>query len=287
METWYCGRFRLPLHQRTYIMGIVNATPDSFGGDVRTGEAPLDRALRLADEGADILDIGGESTRPGAAKVSAEDEWARIGPLFEALPGRLNIPISVDTTKAEIARRALLCGAAIVNDISGATFDPKMLESVAATECGLVLMHLRGTPWTMEWSRRAGQAGASDDVIGEVLAFWMHRIRSAKDAGIAAERIALDAGFGFGKDLKENLELLRRGGELAALGFPTLSGTSRKSTIGKLLDNVPPEARLWGTAASVTLAIAGGADIVRVHDVKEMRQVVRVADAVVRGREAG
>jgi len=287
MDTWYCGRFRFPLRQRTYIMGIVNATPDSFGGDVRTGEAPLDRALRLADEGADILDIGGESTRPGAAKVTVEEEWARIGPLFEVLPGRLDIPISVDTTKAEIARRALECGAAIVNDISGATFDEAMLETVAASAAGLVLMHLRGTPGTMDWSRRVGQAPAGGDVIGEVLAFWLHRIQAAQAAGIVPERIAVDPGFGFGKDLEENLDLLRRGKELAALGYPVLSGTSRKSTIGKLLDNVPPEDRLWGTAAMVTLAIAGGADVVRVHDVKEMRQVVRVADGVVRGQAAG
>jgi dihydropteroate synthase len=284
MRFWKCGRFDLLLGRRTYVMGILNVTPDSFSGD-GTG-ADLDSALRRArqmiEDGADILDIGGESTRPGAAPVAAEEEVRRVVPLVQQLVARLNVPISVDTTKAVVAREALKAGASIINDISGATFDADMLRVLGDSDCGCVLMHLRGTPQTMGWSARAG-AENSPGVIEEIVAFWSERVTAAHASGVARERIALDAGFGFGKSLDENLEVLRRGRELSNFGFPTLSGTSRKSSIGKVLNDAPVSERQWGTAATVALAIANGCDIVRVHDVREMAQVARMSDAVVRG----
>jgi dihydropteroate synthase len=282
--TWKCRQFDLSLGAKTYIMGIVNATPDSFSGDgVRELNAATDYALRLIEDGADILDIGGESTRPGAAPVSQDEELRRVVPLIEKLAPQIKVPISVDTTKSVVARIALQAGASIINDISGATFDDEMLPILGQSDCGVILMHLRGTPQTMQWSSKFEvESSKLKDVIQEILDFWQWRVNAALQAGIARERLALDAGFGFGKSLEENLEILRRGRELSDFGFPTLSATSRKSTIGKVLGDLPVEERLFGTAATVALAIAGGADIVRVHDVKQMAQVARMADAVVR-----
>ncbi len=320
MKIWKCGRFELPIGAKTYVMGIVNATPDSFSGDGNLGQSALEHALRQVEAGADILDIGGESTRPGAVPVSRDEELGRVLPLIEALAARVpDIPLSIDTTKAEVARRAVAAGASIVNDVSGATFDAKMLETVAATNAGLVLMHLRGTPDAV--AARSGfiaadptltlpasgegtghksvasnlqqarygpvpsplagrvRVGSKREVIPEILAFWHSRLEAARLAAIADNRLCFDAGFGFGKSLDENLEILRCGRELSAFGFPTLSGTSRKSTIGKLLDDAPAGERIFGTAATTALAIAGGADIIRVHDVREMRDVARVCDA--------
>jgi dihydropteroate synthase len=283
MRFWKCGRFELPLGRKTYVMGILNVTPDSFSGD-GTGadlDAAVRRARQMIEDGADILDIGGESTRPGAAPVSAEEEMRRVVPIVQELAAQLDVPISVDTTKAVVARETLAAGASIVNDISGATFDEEMLRVLGNSDCGCVFMHLRGTPQTMGWSARAG-TGASPDVLAEITHFWADRVAAAEAAGVTRERIALDAGFGFGKSLDENLEILRRGCELSDFGFPTLSGTSRKSTIGKVLDDAPVDERQWGTAATVALAIANGCDMVRVHDVREMAQVARMSDAVVR-----
>lgn len=260
-------------------MGIVNATPDSFSGDGVALDKAVARALQMADDGADILDIGGESTRPGAAPVALEEELRRVIPLLETLASRVDIPLSIDTTKALVARRAIEAGASIVNDVSGATFDAQMLETLAPLDCGVVLMHLRGAPAQMGASRKQGGA---DDVIAEVLDFWRARRFAANESGIGDERLCFDAGFGFGKSVEENLELIRRGRELGAFGFPTLSGTSRKSTIGKILNNAPVENRLMGSAATVALAINAGADIVRVHDVAALRDVVRVSDAICR-----
>jgi dihydropteroate synthase len=289
---WSCGRLRLPLGARTFVMGIVNATPDSFSGDGTLAspfdalERSMQHALSHIAHGADILDIGGESTRPGAFPVSQQEEIKRVVPLvraLRALPECESTVISIDTTKSDVARAALEAGADAINDISGATFDPAMLQVLAASNCGVVLMHLRGTPQSMGWSQ---SAGASGDVIAEVLAFWRERVQAAQNAGIEPERIVLDAGFGFGKSVEENLELLRRGRELCGFGFPILSGTSRKSTIGKVLSDergdLPVDERAWGTAATVAAAIATGADIVRVHDVREMAQVARVSDAIFR-----
>ncbi len=288
MNTWKCGCYSLELHRKTYVMGIVNATPDSFSGDgvaARGLDAMLAHALQLAQDGADILDIGGESTRPGAEKVPEDEELRRVLPLIRALTARLDVPLSVDTTKSAVARAAIEAGAAIINDISAGTFDPAMLPTLAEFDCGVILMHLRGTPQTMEWSRQVRNAECgmrNQDVIEEILDFWRERVEAARAAGIADERIALDAGFGFGKSVDENLEILRRGRELSDFGFPTLSATSRKSTIGKILDDAPIGERLFGTAATTALAIANGADIVRVHDVKQMAQVARMTDAIVR-----
>jgi dihydropteroate synthase len=287
---WKCGRFILPIGQKTYVMGILNVTPDSFSGDGQwrdtSHEAAVERALRMIEDGADILDIGGESTRPGATPVSAQEELQRVIPLVEILAARVAVPISVDTTKAVVAQAAVQAGAAIINDISAATFDLAMLEVLSRLDCGVILMHLRGTPQTMNWSQQVqtpeSKVQTPHDVIEEIKAFWSGRIEAARQVGIADERIALDAGFGFGKSLEENLEILRCGRELRAPGFPVLSATSRKSTIGKILGEAPVEERAWGTAATVALAISSGADIVRVHDVKEMAQVVRVTDAVTR-----
>lgn len=281
---WKCGPQQLPLGQKTYLMGIVNATPDSFSGDgVRDLDSAVRRALQMVADGADILDIGGESTRPGAEPVSLDEELRRVVPLIAALSAQVAVPISVDTTKSAVAVAAVQAGANIVNDISGATFDVNMLAALAPLPCGVILMHLRGTPQTMvQSSKFEVQSYQFNDVIHEVLDFWRKRVDAARSAGIADNRIALDAGFGFGKSVEENLEILRRGRELSDFGYPTLSATSRKSTIGKILNDTPVENRLFGTAAAVALAIAGGADIVRVHDVKEMAQVARVADAAMR-----
>lgn len=300
---WRCDGFRFPLGQKTLIMGILNVTPDSFSGDGlahnaldnRVLNSIVERALRMIGDGADILDIGGESTRPGAQEVLAEEETRRVVPLVEALAARVRVPISIDTTKSVVARRALQSGASIINDISGATHDAQMLPLLAQSDCGIVLMHRRGNSQTMKPSEAANdqaaigsEQAAGNDIIAEVLEFWRERVAEAERLGIARERIALDAGFGFGKSVQENLEIVRRGRELAAFGLPTLSATSRKSTIGRVLDSqreggAPMEDRIWGTASAVALAIANGAEIVRVHDVREMALVARLSDAVVRG----
>jgi len=292
MPVWKCGRFQLPLGVKTYVMGILNATPDSFSGDgiLRAGEflSPLERALQMIENGADILDIGGESTRPGAAVVSLEEELQRVIPLVEILARETQIPISVDTTKAEVARQALACGASIINDISAATFDDAMTGVLQGSDCGIVWMHLRGTPQTMGWSTPVSGEGEEKpaDLVDEIGVFWRKRIEVARENGIEDKRICLDAGFGFGKSLGENLEILRRGRELRDFDnrneWPILSGTSRKSTIGKVLGEPAQSERIWGTAATVAVAIQNGADIIRVHDVKEMAQVARVTDAIVR-----
>ena len=282
MNVWKCGRFEIPLGVKTHVMGILNATPDSFSGDGVLPSQAVARAHQMIADGADILDIGGESTRPGAAKISLEEELARVIPIVALLAREIEIPISVDTTKAEVARQALDCGASIINDISGATFDDAMLDIISKSDCGVVLMHLRGTPQAMGWSTPFADTEAANDVIAEIQIFWRERIEAARENGIAEERICLDAGFGFGKSVEENLEILRRGRELKNFGFPFLSGTSRKSTIGKVLNEQKESERIWGTAATVAIAIQNGADMIRVHDVKEMVQVARMTDAIAR-----
>lgn len=281
-RVWKCGRYELELGRKTWVMGIVNATPDSFSGDGRLGADAIARALQMVEDGANILDIGGESSRPNSQTVSAHDEIARVLPILEALIPRVKVPISIDTSKAEVARCALNAGASIINDISGGTFDSQMLPTLAPTNCGLVLMHLRGTPEQPAADTRPATPSPSNDIIVEVLAFWRERVNAARKIGIDDARIVLDAGFGFGKTIEENLQLVRRGRELADFGFPTLSATSRKSTIGRVLGDLPVEERVFGTAATVALAIANGAEIVRVHDARAMSQVARLADAVVR-----
>ncbi len=265
--------------QRTLVMGVLNATPDSFydGGRYATLDAALARAEQMLAEGADILDIGGESTRPGSEPVPEAEEIRRVVPLIEALAVRYpEAVISVDTTKSRVAQLALQAGASIVNDISGATFDPRMLEVVAQTGALIVLMHIKGTPQTMQ------QNPTYDDVVAEVKATLYAHARRAAQAGIPCQHIWLDPGIGFGKTVQHNLELLRGLPELGTLGFPILVGTSRKSFIGHILGGLPPEERLEGTLATLALAVAWGADIVRVHDVKEAVRAVKVADALCR-----
>jgi dihydropteroate synthase len=266
------------LGKRTLVMGVLNLTPDSFydGGRYTSLERALARAEQMIADGADILDIGGESTRPGAEPVPLEEELRRTLPVIEALAARYDIAISIDTTKSEVARRALQAGAHIVNDISGMSFDPRMPEVVAEAGALVILMHIKGTPKTMQ------QNPTYDDVVREVCDTLAQHAERAQRAGIPKENIWLDPGIGFGKTLEHNLQLLRHLPTLKSLGYPVLVGTSRKSFIGQILGGLPPEERLEGTLATLALAVAWGADVVRVHDVKEAVRAVKVADALVR-----
>ena len=261
--------------EKTYVMAIVNATPDSFRGDGLAGR-PDDAAALAAqavEDGADLVDIGAESTRPGHVPVSAEDEIARLLPVLRAVAGRLAVPISVDTSKARVAEAALEAGASLVNDVRGLTADPDLAAVVAAHGVPAVVMH--DIP-----------PDAHGDLVTSILRELSRRLDRALAAGIAWDKLIVDPGFGFGKDWRQNLELLRRLGALRVLGRPILAGTSRKSTIGRVL-GLSPHDRVEGTAATVALAIANGADIVRVHDVEPMARVARMSDAVVRGLPAG
>ena len=256
---------------RTYVIGIINLTPDSFSGDGLGGDVDgaVDLALRFQDEGADILDIGAESTRPGHKQVSLDEELARLMPALEAVAKRVDLPISVDTYKAAVARRAVDAGAVIINDIWGLKAEPELAEVAAETCAGLVLMHSqKGTKYR--------------DLVPDLLSSLKDSVRIALEAGVPQDNIIVDPGIGFGKTPDQNLAVLARLSELKELDCPILVGTSRKSTLGLLLD-LPAEERVEATAATVSLAIAGGADLVRVHDVKEMVRVCRVTDAVVRG----
>lgn len=256
---------------RTYVIGIINLTPDSFSGDGLGGDvdAAVDLALRFQDEGADILDIGAESTRPGHKQVSLDEELARLMPALEAVAKRVDLPISVDTYKAAVARRAVDAGAVIINDIWGLKAEPELAEVAAETCAGLVLMHnQKGTQYL--------------NLVPDLVSSLKDSVRTALEAGVPRDNIIVDPGIGFGKTPDQNLAVLARLNELKELDCPMLVGTSRKSTLGLLLD-LPAEERVEATAATVSLAIAGGANLVRVHDVKEMVRVCRVTDAVVRG----
>ncbi|MBF2080416.1 MAG: dihydropteroate synthase [Synechococcales cyanobacterium T60_A2020_003] len=267
---------------RTYLMGVLNVTPDSFsdGGQFNTIERAIAQAHYLVESGADILDIGGQSTRPQAEDVSEEEEMARVIPVIQGIRTGygnhppLTTPISIDTTKASVAREAIAAGADIVNDISGATFDAQMLATVAELGVPLILMHLRGTPKTMQ------QLTDYDDVVADVREFLHQRLQSALAIGIPKSHLIIDPGIGFAKTVDQNLELLRRTADLRSLSVPVLIGTSRKSFIGHILNQPDPNQRVWGTAASCCAAIAHHADILRVHDVAQMRDVSRVADAI-------
>lgn len=262
-------------------MGILNLTPDSFAGDgiVGNAELALARARQMVEEGADLLDVGGESTRPGARPISEAEEIDRVAPVIAAIAATIDVPISVDTHKPAVALAALLAGAHLVNDVTGLKRDPGMAEVVAAHQAAIVLMHSPGEPWEVPWPVRYPDVVAA---VGEELA---GSVAIARAAGIEADQIVVDPGFGFGKSLDDNLTLLRRLGELSALGSPLLLGTSRKSTIGRIL-GLPVEQRLEGSLATLPLAIAKGVDIVRVHDVRASVRVVRVADAIVRSGRA-
>ncbi len=265
----------IQLRDRTAVMGILNVTPDSFydGGRRATAEKALSDALAMVEAGADIIDIGGESTRPGASPVSLDEELGRVLPIIRSLRRATNLPISIDTYKAQVARAALAEGADIVNDISALCFDPDMVKLVAAENVPVVLMHMKGTPRTMQ------REPHYNDVVAEVRDFLAGRIDFAAERGVEREKIIIDPGIGFGKTLEHNLALLRGLPALASLRQPLLVGTSRKAFIGRILNAVPDE-RLEGSLAAAVAAALAGAHIIRAHDVKETRRVVRVADAI-------
>ena len=279
-------RLRLPsrtlvLGERTLIMGVLNVTPDSFfdGGTYLDAPSAIGRAVQLEHAGADLIDIGGESTRPGADPVSAEEELARVLPVLEGLRGQIHIPISLDTQKAAVAEAGIAAGVEIINDVSALRFDSALAEVIRRRRVALIAMHMRGTPGTMH--RGPFASNATRDVVAGLKA----AVGRATRAGVAKSRILIDPGIGFGKTYEQNYELLANLPELARLGFPLVVGTSRKVFIGwKLAGGKKPpwpiERREWGTAATVAAAILGGAHIVRVHDVEDMAQVARIADAI-------
>ncbi len=274
-RTWTFEGFRRELGQVPLIMGIVNVTPDSFsdGGQFLAQQAAVDHAMKLTTEGADILDVGGESTRPGANEVSLDEELRRVIPVIEQLVKLTTVPISVDTSKAEVARHALRAGACIVNDISGLLFDPDMIEVCRESRCGVSVMHIQGTPRTMQAEPHY------DDVVGEICEYFAERLATLEQAGIAPERIVLDPGIGFGKTAQHNLEILSNISAFQALGRPVLIGHSRKRFLKKLIQREVDE-RLFGTVG-VTLALARQhVDLVRVHDVAANRDALAAYQAV-------
>lgn len=264
------------LPPRTYIMGILNTTPDSFsdGGQFNNPQKALEQAQKMIEAGVDIIDIGGQSSRPGAETISLNEELERTIPLIESIRLQFSIPISIDTTRAEVARNAIAAGADWVNDISGGVFDDQMLLTIAQLGVPIVLMHLRGNPQTMQ------TLTDYQDLIGEIILFFKQQIQQALQIGIKPEKIILDPGIGFAKTTEQSLALIRYLAEFKQLGFPLLVGPSRKSFIGSILQQPDPKKRIWGTASVCCAAIANGADIIRVHDVAEMVQVCRVADAI-------
>jgi len=274
----------LPLGQRTLVMGVVNVTPDSFwdGGNYAEAEAAIAHGQALAQAGADILDVGGESSRPGAHPVDAKEELRRVIPVVQELRRSTGLPISIDTTKSAVAGEALASGASMVNDISGLRFDPALASLAARAGAALCLMHMQGTPHTMQAAPRY------QDVVEEVLAFLKDASARAQWEGVPAEHILVDPGIGFGKTAGHNLVLLRRLHDLRQLGHPILVGTSRKSFLGALTGGKPPAERLWATLGSVAaVAALGAADVVRVHDAGEVRDALAAADAIRQANEAG
>lgn len=262
--------------KRTLIMGILNITPDSFsdGGRFLDCHQAVKQALRMLDDGADIIDIGGESTRPGADPVPLETELERVLPVIESiLKKRPEAVISIDTYKSAVARKAIESGARMVNDISGLGFDPEMKNVVRDKHVPVIIMHIKGTPRDMQKNPHY------DNLITELIAYFRKRITEALKRGIEKSQIIIDPGIGFGKRLEDNYEILNRLDEFTALGFPVLVGPSRKSFIGREL-NLPPEERIFGTAAAVSIAVWKGANILRVHDVKEMVEVIRIVERI-------
>jgi dihydropteroate synthase len=274
---WKIGRRALAFGERTLVMGVLNVTPDSFsdGGQFLSLDEALAHAEQMIIDGANIIDVGGESTRPGANFVSAEEELCRVIPVIERL-ANLPVPISIDTTKTEVARVALRAGAEIVNDISGLRFDPELATVAAEANAGLVLMHSRGTPKDMQ------QIPFAENVLSDVVEGLRISTSIAKERGVSSEQIAIDPGIGFGKTAPQNLELIAKLETIAGEfpGVPILIGTSRKSFLGKILDDAPADARLYGTIATEVAAVLNGAHIVRVHDVKAAVQAAKVVDAL-------
>jgi dihydropteroate synthase len=267
----HCGKATFRWGERTYVMGVINVSPDSFSGDgLDSADAAVAQAQRFVAEGVDILDVGGESTRPGSAPISVDEELRRVIPVLERLVGKIGVPLSVDTYKLEVARRALDAGAQMINDIWGLKQESRLAELAAEKAVPIILMSNQ-----RDKARR--------NIVSAVIADLKRSIDLTLDAGVHWENIIVDPGIGFGKTLEQNLELVRRLDELKVLGRPILLGTSRKSMIGLVLD-LSPEQRLEGTAASIAIGIAKGADMVRVHDVREMIRICRMSDAIIRGR---
>jgi len=272
--------FCLDFSEKTHIMGILNVTPDSFsdGGTYFEKDAAVKQAIQMVEDGADIIDIGGESTRPGSDPVPLEEELRRTIPVIEALTKECKIPISIDTYKSEVARRALDAGASMVNDISGLKFDPEMPHIVCKYGVPVIIMHIKGTPKDMQ------KNPVYEALIPEIMDYLRESIGRAREAGVPEERIIIDPGIGFGKTFEQNLEIIHNLHEFTFLEKPVLIGPSRKTFIGKILGDAPVTDRIEGTAAAVAISIMNGANIVRVHDVKEMVRVVKVADAIKRMR---
>lgn len=270
--------FSLDFSKKTYLMGILNVTPDSFsdGGRYFDRTLAIKRAYEMVEEGADIIDIGGESTRPGSEPVPLQEEIARTIPVIEEISKKIKVPVSIDTYKAEVAKRALDAGASIVNDISGLRFDPEMPKVVSQYKVPVVIMHIKGTPKNMQANP------IYEALIPEIMDYLRESIKLAVESGIAEDKIIIDPGIGFGKTFDHNLEIIKNLHEFKYLEKPILIGPSRKAFIGKILDDAPAPERLEGTAAAVAISILNGANIIRVHDVKEMKRVADVADAVKR-----
>jgi len=265
----------LELGESTIVVGVLNVTPDSFsdGGQHFDAARAIEHALRMESDGADIVEVGGESTRPGAPRLSANEELARISPVLKELGKRLRVPVAIDTYKSEVARVALDLGASLINDVSALRFDVQIAEEVARSNALLVLMHMRGEPQTMQ------KLEPSLDIFGEIEADFNTSIREAENRGVQREQIILDPGIGFGKSLEQNLSILNHLHRFEKFAMPLMIGTSRKSFIGRLTGR-PESDRVFGTAASVAVAISRGAHMVRVHDVKEMSEVARITDAI-------
>lgn len=256
-------------------MGILNVTTDSFsdGGQFIKTDAAVNHALQMIEEGADIIDIGGESTRPGAEPVSLEDELHRVIPVIESIRTQSDVCISIDTTKSDVAEKAITSGADIINDISGLQFDNRMKDVASSMEVPVIIMHINGSPWDMQKNPHY------DNLMQEMVVYFKERVEFCHRNGIKKENIILDPGIGFGKRLQDNFELLRELNQIKNLGFPVLTGPSRKSFIGIPLD-LPVEDRLEGTTVSVTASILNGAKIIRVHDIKEMKRAATIADEI-------
>jgi len=284
LEPMLLGSKRLVWGERTYLMGVLNVTPDSFsdGGLSASLKRAVAHGLALAEAGADVVDVGGESTRPGAEAVPVEEELRRVLPVIEQLRARSDVPLSIDTSKAEVARAALAAGASLVNDVTGFTADAGLPAVTAGAGAGVCLMHMKGTPRTMQLSPQY------EDLVAEVLEGLASSVARAEAAGIARSRIWVDPGIGFGKSFEQNLFLLRHLREMRLLGCPVVLGTSRKGFLGALSGGKPPDQRLSGTVASVAAAaVMGGVDVVRVHDVAEVKDALAVADAIGRARSGG
>jgi dihydropteroate synthase len=280
IREWKLARRSLRYGERTLVMGVLNVTPDSFsdGGQFFSPERAIERARQMVADGADIIDIGGESTRPGSAFVTAEEELERLLPVIKAVAREDFAPISIDTTKSIVARETLAAGAEIINDISGLRFDPEVATEAARAKAGLVLMHSRGTPKDMQ------QLSPVKDVLSEVISGLRDSIAVAEEHGVTRESLVIDPGIGFGKTAEQNVELIAKLDRLIAEfpSFPVLIGTSRKSFLGKLLNGAPADERLYGTIASIAASVLKGAHIVRVHDVRAAFEAIRVVDAVKR-----